>query len=85
MHMGAPVVDPGLGLLGLLEVVSDDGPDLCHAVPHLPHLINVVHHGAMGGWPALPRLLGEVEESPWSSPIQQLEAHGGLGYFVDGE
>ena len=66
-QLGTPVVDPGLGLLRLSEVVPDDGPDLGHAVPHLLH---VVHHGAMGGWPTLPRLLGKVEESPWSSPIQ---------------
>ena len=66
-------------------MVPDDGPDLRHAVLHL---LQVVHHGAMRGWPTLPRLLREVEESPWSSPKQQLEGggtHGGLGHFADCE
>ena len=45
-QLGSPVVDPCLGLLGLSEVVPDDGPDRCHAVPHLLH---VVHHGVMRG------------------------------------
>ena len=56
-------------MLSLLEMVLGDGSDLRHAVPHLLH---VVHYSAMRGWPTLPRLLGEVEES-WSSPVQQLE------------
>ena len=51
------VVDRRLGLLDLPEVVPDDGPNLCPAVPHLLHM---VQYGAVWRRLALPRLLGEV-------------------------
>ena len=51
-QLGSPVVDPCLGLLGLSEMVPDDGPDLRHVAPHLLYM---VHHGAIwGGLPPTP-------------------------------
>ncbi|KAK0137942.1 hypothetical protein N1851_025818 [Merluccius polli] len=59
-QLGKTVVDPSLGLLGLLEVSPGNRPGLRQAIPHLFHM---VHQGAMWGGLALPSVLGKVEES----------------------